>query len=1172
MWPDNLSSFVLAGWWLLLIPPLVVPFNWAPIAGVCGVLLLVWMSRHLTIQLAGVTWIGLALLLVVMGLATAIAPDARLAAPRNWNLMLGLFAFLSIAAVPSDGLRRVVPLIFLGLGLGTIGLALITTEWKQDDLFRAAWLYDVFGTRPDGYVSSQGDVAGGVNANQTGGTMAVLAIALAGMTRVRAPALLRWLTGLTTVAALVVLLLTQSRGGIAAVGVGAFVLIAVSRRRGLWLAAIVALGLLVALATTWGWSVARESLFTSVSSGGLSVPLAGRIEVWQAAWRLIASSPVFGTGLNGFPILTMGQGLSTAYASGPLPHAHNFLLQTLTDIGLVGVLALVLIVVGSCRSAATAIGFRQDANSVQDSDRETLVTAAIASLAAFVAFGAVDALTMGSKPTLLVWLLLGVLAGIGSRSKRPSALPTDRPPRVLLLHVTAELGGSQRYLLHLARHLDHIGYETTLATGDHRLRLADPTGDVSLWLHRELAGTGVRCLVVPSMRREIAPFQDLRAIVDLWRLMRRERFDIVHSNGTKAGLLGRVAAWLAGAPHVIHTAHGFAFGETIDAPHRFLYFLAEWVGGRLCDRLITVCRADYDRAIAHRIASIDQLVLIHNGILVPPVTDRQEPGPGDVLVIGTVANCYPTKGLPHMVGSAALLRDRRAFQWVLVGDGEQRPLLERMVKAAGLEDRFRFAGSQRDVRPFLQSMDIFVLPSLKEGLPFALLEAMGHRLPVVASDVGGIGEIVTDGVSGILVSAADEQGLARAIVDLADNPAKRARLGDAARARVASEFGLDTMLERTGDAYRSLPEQPVRARGAHLGPLVLSALMLLLTAVTSLAVRADENMAPFSMIAASQTIEQPIVARNAEIFDNTDSRIGYAGQWVVEADGSAFGGHLSLTGDPGAFARLNATGTTITLIATGAPNRGGVRVVVDGQSFSFDLRRPSIAWQQRFTMRTAPGTHQVLIRPDPALPGPIDIDAIEVRESTAPLPPASIARFDDPGLRFEGTWRQVNRPAVEDRAMAETGVGGSAVEFAFQGQNFGIAFEPSPFGGLLDVAVDGVWVGTIDQSTLACLPCDLPQTARIGTSNGPHQVQMTFTGSKRPGSAPPRVNIVDVSIPASTNGLGPTSGPVIEPPSRSIGWFWLAAGLTLALVAIQVGAVGLFVWRLRSRIRIRESN
>ena len=1130
------------------------------------------MSRRLTIHLAGSTWVGLALLLVVLGVATVIAPDARLAAPRNWNLILGLIAFLSLAALPPVVLRRFVPLIFLGIGLGTVGLALITTEWKQDDLFRAAWLYDVFGTRPEGYVSSQGDVAGGVNANQTAGTMAVLATTLAGMIRLRAHILLRWSIGLAAVGALFVLMLTQSRGGIAALGVGALVFLALSLRRGLWLAMFVAVGIFVALTATWGWSVARESLFTSVAGGGLSVPLVGRIEVWQAAWQLVASSPVFGTGLNGFPIHTMGQGLSTAYAAGPLPHAHNFLLQTLTDIGLAGLLALTLIVVGSCRSAATAIGTWQDATSAQSSDRVTLGAAAVAGLATFLAFGAVDALTLGSKPTLLVWLILGVLAGIGSRGKRCSALPTDRPPRVLLLHVTAELGGSQRYLLHLARHLDLIGYETTLATGDHRVRLADPSGDVSLWLHRELSETGVRCLVVPSMRREIAPLQDLRAIVDLWRLMRREQFDIVHSNGTKAGLLGRVAAWLTGAPNVIHTAHGFAFGETIDAPHRFLYFLTEWVGGRLCDRLITVCRADYDRAVAHRIATDGQLVLIHNGILVPPVTDRREPGTGDGLVIGTVANCYPTKGLPHMVGAAALLRDRRDFHWVLVGDGEQRSLLERMVKTAGLEDRFRFAGSQRDVQPFLQDMDIFVLPSLKEGLPFALLEAMGHRLPVIASNVGGIGEIVTDGVSGILVTAADEQGLARAIADLADDPGRRARLGDAARQRVATEFGLDTMLERTIDAYRSLPEQPVRPRGGHLGPLALGALMLILTSVTLLAVRVHENMAPFSMIAASQTIEQPIVARNVETFDNTDSRIGYAGQWVVEADGSAFGGQISLTGDPGAFARLNATGTTITLIATGAPSRGGVQVLVDGQQFSFDLRRPSTAWQQRFTIQTNPGAHQVLIRPDPALPGPIDIDAIEAHVAAAPLPPASIARFDDPGLRFQGTWRQVNRPAVEDRAMAETGVVGSAVEFAFQGQAFSLAFEPSPFGGLLDVAVDGVSVGTIDQSTLACLPCDLPQTARIGTADGEHQVRMTFAGTKRLGSAPPRVNIVEVSVPAATSGTRATSGLVVEPPSRLIGWFWLGGGLTMALVAVQMGVVGLFVWRLRARIRIRQSN
>ena len=1145
--------------------------SWAPIAVLVGVPLLVWMSRRLDIRLAGITWVGLGLWLIVLTLATTIAPDARLAAPRNWSLILGVFVFLSMAALPSSIRYRFVPLIVLLLALGTIGLALVSTEWKQNDLFHAAWLYDVFWSRPVGYVSSQGDIAGGVNANQTGGTMAVIAAALVGMVGMRSLGAWRWPIGMSAVAAIVVLLLTQSRGGLAAAGVGALVLVALSRRRGLWLAAVAGLGVFVALASTWGWSVGREWLIASLRDDGLSIPLLGRIEVWQAAWRLVARSPLFGTGLNGFPVVTMGQGLSTAYVTGPLPHAHDFLLQVLTDTGLVGVLALVLIVVGSCRSAASAIAPQQDGGMPDGSDRAALVVACIAALAAFLVFGAVDALVLGSKPTLLVWLLLGSLAGLARGDERSTVGPADRPMRVLLLHVTAELGGSQRYLLHLSRHLDRIGYDTTLATGDHRRRLADSTGELSLWLHRELSTTGVRCVIVPSMRREIAPFQDLRAIVDLWRLMRRERFDIVHSNGTKAGLLGRIAAWLAGTPYVVHTAHGFAFAETVDAPHRFLYFLAEWIGGRLCDRLITVCRADYDRAIAHRIASVEQLVLIHNGIDVPAETEPSPSRHRDPLVIGTVANCYPTKGLPHMVGAAALLRDRRAFEWVLVGDGEQRPLLERMVKTAGLEDRFHFAGTQRDVGPFLKEMDIFVLPSLKEGLPFALLEAMGHRLPVIASDVGGIGEIVIDGVSGILVRAADEHGLARAILALAADPAMRARMGEAARTRVAREFALGAMLDRTVAAYQRLPDRLTRARGARIGPLAIGALALVLAGVTSLAVRADENKMPFSMIAASRAVEQPILARGTAIFDNTDARIQYAGQWVVETDSSAFGGNLSLTGDPGATAQIELVGSTITIVSTGAPNRGGVRLVVDGQVFTFDLRRPSIAWRQRLSAQVPPGPHHILIQPDPALPGPIDIDAIESGILPVAFQPASVARFDDPGLRFQGTWRQVNRPAVEDRAMAETGVVGSVVEFAFQGPAVAIAFEPSPFGGLLDIVVDEVSIGAIDQSTLACVPCDLPQMARLETGDGAHRVRMTFVGTRRPGSAPPRVNLVEIAVPASTTGSVATQGLHVEPPTRSIGWFWLAGGLTIALMIGQLVAVAWFVLLLRSRILFRGS-
>ncbi len=202
-------------------------------------------------------------------------------------------------------------------------------------------------------------------------------------------------------------------------------------------------------------------------------------------------------------------------------------------------------------------------------------------------------------------------------------------------------------------------------------------------------------------------------------------------------------------------------------------------------------------------------------------------------------------------------------------------------------------------------------------------------------------------------------------------------MGEAARTRVVSEFALDAMLDRTVAAYQRLPDRLIRVRGARIGPLVVGALALVLAGVTSLAVRADESKTPFSMLAASRAVEQPLITQGASLFDNTDARIQYAGQWVVETEGSALGGDLSLTGDSGATAQVDLDGSTITLVLTGAPNRGDVRLVVDGQVFTFDLRRPSVAWRQRLSAQVPPGPHHILIQPDPALPGPIDIDGIE---------------------------------------------------------------------------------------------------------------------------------------------------------------------------------------------------
>jgi glycosyltransferase involved in cell wall biosynthesis len=369
-----------------------------------------------------------------------------------------------------------------------------------------------------------------------------------------------------------------------------------------------------------------------------------------------------------------------------------------------------------------------------------------------------------------------------------------RRPRVLLLITLAEVGGAQTYVASLLPALVDRFDVSIAAHGPGPLRDA-------------AAEAGVRFIALEHVRRPIRPWRDMAGFVELVRLLRRERPDILHASSSKAGLLGRLAAVVARVPIRIFTVHGWAFAAHSGSASA-LYRHADRLAGRLTT--MTVCVSENERMAGIRAGtcSTKKTVVIPNAVsLESTPRARHERA---VPLIVSVGRLKAPKDFLTLVRALAELPED-SYEALIVGDGPERPSLERELRRLGLEERVRLAGERHDVPALLATADVFVLSSRSEGMPVSVLEAMAAELPVVASRVGGVPELVVDGETGFLVRPADPRALATALAWLVDHRELRARLGAAGRVRAETRFNLNSFRRAHLELYgaelerRSLP-------------------------------------------------------------------------------------------------------------------------------------------------------------------------------------------------------------------------------------------------------------------------------------------------------------------------------------------------------------------------------
>lgn len=347
-----------------------------------------------------------------------------------------------------------------------------------------------------------------------------------------------------------------------------------------------------------------------------------------------------------------------------------------------------------------------------------------------------------------------------------------------MAHVITRMivGGAQETVLLAAALADRSRFEPVIMCGPQ-------TGSEGS-LHEEVRRRGIELLLVPELVREVHPLKDARVLPALTELFRRQGVDVVHTNSSKAGIVGRIAARRAGVTRVIHTVHGWPFHDRQIWPVAATWRALERRAAPLADRLVVVADADRAKGLAAGIGQPEQYVTVRSGLELThydaarPLRSqvRSELGvPQDAELVGGVNRLSPQKDPMTLLEAFAVLKaERPQAHLLVVGDGPLRAQLERRISELGVVDGVTLAGLRHDVPRLLQAMDVFVSASLWEGLPRTIIAAMASGVPVVATLADGVRDVVHEGTTGLSFTRGSAREAAAAIALLLDD-AKRAR-------------------------------------------------------------------------------------------------------------------------------------------------------------------------------------------------------------------------------------------------------------------------------------------------------------------------------------------------------------------------------------------------------------
>lgn len=396
--------------------------------------------------------------------------------------------------------------------------------------------------------------------------------------------------------------------------------------------------------------------------------------------------------------------------------------------------------------------------------------------------------------------------------------------KILYLITKSNFGGAQRYVCDLATEMKKNGEEVAVGFGQ-------PAEEDEGILVQKLKAAGIRTIAIPELERDVHPLADIKTFFRLLDLYAQEQPDIIHLNSSKMGALGALAGRLmngwdhlvrflgkGGNPaRIIFTGHGWAFNEKRKDVERFFIGVIHWLTIQLAHQTIAVSRKTREQ-VSMLPLTWHKITVVHNGVGAQATLPRDQARtyvlkntpwekrelPPNTIVIGTLAELHKNKGLNFAIDGLAQLKKQTeaSFIFIILGEGEERAALEKQISELGLEDVVLLAGYKERGAELLLAFDIFLLPSTTEAFPYAILEAGKAGLPIIASAVGGIPEIIDDMESGILIHSRNSGEIMHALKFLIENPTRRAAFGDAVARRIADRFTLEHMAEETIAVYR----------------------------------------------------------------------------------------------------------------------------------------------------------------------------------------------------------------------------------------------------------------------------------------------------------------------------------------------------------------------------------
>ncbi len=385
--------------------------------------------------------------------------------------------------------------------------------------------------------------------------------------------------------------------------------------------------------------------------------------------------------------------------------------------------------------------------------------------------------------------------------------------KILYIVTQTKWGGAQKYVWQLAKYF----------AKDNQVEIAyGEIANLDQTFLDQADKLGIKTIPVKNLMRNIEPAKELSAIRDLSKIIKQGQYNLIHLNSSKVGLLGTLAAQgynmnpLNVRTRIVYTAHGFVFNEPLNKLQKLIYKMSEKFSTGLQTAIITVSDFDKQSALDNKICPARKMITIHNGLdfseydFLSKAEAKQELGLSeDKKYFGTIASFYETKGYPYLIEAIKSLVEQKSpllqnHRWIFIGEGPEENNIKGKIERNNLQEYIKIVPAKNNDWKFLKAFDYFILPSVKEGLPYTILEAGLAGIPTIASRVGGIPEILTDNETGLLTTPANPLSLLKAMETLANNQILSKKLIENNEHNIRTRFSLNKTLAETEKLYCKL--------------------------------------------------------------------------------------------------------------------------------------------------------------------------------------------------------------------------------------------------------------------------------------------------------------------------------------------------------------------------------